>query len=196
MKIHTNLILTISRLSVDLIQHVILIYNSSFSSVFMPTQLYITHSFIRNAQNIYSELDKYKKFRNFLRNLNNDYPLVHFGVQNPQRENERSEYEECAICKEQMLQARKLPCNHCFHQFCIMQLIENGSKLCPICRAEFNAPNRLQAPPQGLNNNGGGQPGRRVGGGISNLFSLNLGGWLPNISVRMIRARGPVIPVQ
>lgn len=41
--------------------------------------------------------------------------MVKFGVRNPQREDEREEFEECAICKEQMMQARKLPCNHCFH---------------------------------------------------------------------------------
>jgi hypothetical protein len=75
-----------------------------------------------------------------------------------------------------MTTARKLPCNHCFHQFCIMQLIESGSKNCPICRSEFSIVQNRQN-----NNRGGG------------FFRFRLGGWLPNISVR-IRSRGPTIP--
>lgn len=80
-----------------------------------------------------------------MRDLQQDYPLVHFGHQ-PQggKEGEYKEIEDCPICKEAMTTARKLPCGHCFHWFCIIQLIESGSKQCPICRAEFSKRNRSQ----------------------------------------------------
>ena len=42
--------------------------------------------------------------------------------------------EDCAICQDQMVTARKLPCGHFFHQFCMIQLIQNGCKNCPMCR--------------------------------------------------------------
>ena len=67
-----------------------------------------------------------------------------------------------------------------------MQLIESGSKNCPICRAEFNNmpnPNRIN----NANNNNNNRP--------NSIFSFRLGGWLPNISVRMVRQRGPTVPV-
>ena len=62
-----------------------------------------------------------------LADIDSSYPIV-----------ENAEAEECAICKENLLKARKLPCGHAFHWFCIVQLIESGSKNCPICRAEFH----------------------------------------------------------
>jgi hypothetical protein len=114
-KIHTNLLLHITRLAIDLLLHILLLFHASISFGFIPFQIYNMHSLIKYLLSILTEVDKYKKFNNFLSNLNNNYPLVHFGVQNPVRENERAEFEECAICKEQMLQARKFPCNHCFH---------------------------------------------------------------------------------
>lgn len=79
-KIHTNLILQIVRLSIDLLQHCILAAHSSFSINFIPSHLYLLQSLIKNIANIVAEIDKYIKFNGFLSNLNNDYPLVHFGV--------------------------------------------------------------------------------------------------------------------
>lgn len=187
-KIHLNFVLSILKLSLEFILHIILLLQQGTVINFIPSQVYLVHTMLRQAVTIVQEVEKYRKFMSFLQNLNNDYPVVYFGVAQPQRENEFSEEEECAICKEQMQQARKLPCNHCFHKFCIMQLIESGSKNCPICRTEFN--NNAHANPNQNNN----QNNNRSA--ISNLFSLNLGGWFPNISVRMIRARGPVIPAQ
>lgn len=103
-----------------------------------------------NFSAIVREVEKFRKFRSFLKNLNDDYPLVDFGaIHRQEGVDAQQEYEECAICKEHMVQARKLPCGHCFHQFCIMQLIESGSKTCPICRNEFHNPSRVNG-----NNNG------------------------------------------
>ena len=47
------------------------------------------------------------------------------------------QFEDCAICQDQMVSARKLQCGHMFHQLCIIQLIQTGSKNCPMCRKEI-----------------------------------------------------------
>ena len=52
---------------------------------------------------IKSEIDKLRKFRSFLRNLNIDYPLVDYQAHNADGNNAPLEYEECAICKEHMV---------------------------------------------------------------------------------------------
>ena len=94
---------------------------------FPMMQLFVIQHSYRLARDFYREVDKFVKFRAFLKNIDGNYPLVEF-----------PENEECAICKEGMSQARRLPCGHSFHWFCIVQLIESGSKNCPICRSEFN----------------------------------------------------------
>ena len=38
---------------------------------------------------------------------------------------------------EKMKEARKLKCGHCFHQFCLMQMILNNKKTCPLCRVNI-----------------------------------------------------------
>ncbi len=45
--------------------------------------------------------------------------------------------EDCGICMEKMKVARKLRCNHCFHQYCLMQMILNKKTTCPICREDI-----------------------------------------------------------
>ena len=63
-------------------------------------------------------------------NVNNDTDGSHLKVVD--------DFDDCAVCQEQMVSARRIPtCGHHFHQFCIIQLIQNGCKNCPICRAEI-----------------------------------------------------------
>ena len=106
---------------------------------------------------LYKEVDKFRKFRRFLRNIDEHYPLVDYP---------EAKREDCAICKEVLAQGRRLPCNHAFHWFCIVQLIESGSKNCPICRSEFN--NHVPPPVAPGNQN-----------------RLNFRGWLPNVQIRI-----------
>jgi hypothetical protein len=100
------------------------------ASYFPMVPLYLIQNCFSLLKNFYKEIEKFVKFRRFLKNIDANYPLIKF---------EENQHEDCAICKENMTQARKLPCNHAFHWFCIVQLIESGSKKCPICREEFNA---------------------------------------------------------
>ena len=88
-----------------------LLCHQGFIVGFVPSQLYFIHLIFKYLNLIRHEIEKVRKFRTFLRNLNNDYPLVVFN----NNIGENQEIEECAICKENMISARKLPCNHCFH---------------------------------------------------------------------------------
>jgi hypothetical protein len=47
--------------------------------------------------------------------------------------------ENCAICLEsvQTLKACRLPCKHCFHESCLLELVLTGSSICCVCRAPF-----------------------------------------------------------
>ncbi len=88
--------------------------------------------------------------------------------------------EECIICTENLINARKLSCNHYFHLICLSKWIEKGNKSCPICRKEIDFHN------QNINNlnsnNGIWSFGLRLDG---RFFS-----WLPNITFRIIRING------
>jgi hypothetical protein len=80
-----------------------------------------------------------------MNNLEKDFPLIKYVISNQAQDYDQDEntsvihknvpqLEDCAICQEQMVTARKLSCGHNFHQFCIIQLIQSGSKNCPMCR--------------------------------------------------------------
>lgn len=86
------------------------------------------------------DVSKYFQFRDFMERLERDFPLIKFVlVENPRNyqapshgsdANEQlqvnaqgqkyyirevSQLEDCAICQDQMVTARKLPCGHFFH---------------------------------------------------------------------------------
>jgi hypothetical protein len=108
-----NFFLNISIKSIEVLFSITTIYVAGWGIGLIPLfHIFAVQQFYKSIQLFYQELDKFKKFRGFLRNVNNDYPLVIPG--------DGVELEDCAICKEVMNQARRLPCNHCFHWFCII----------------------------------------------------------------------------
>lgn len=44
--------------------------------------------------------------------------------------------DDCAICKEAMTCAKKLPCGHLFHKYCLRAWTER-SRSCPVCRKQI-----------------------------------------------------------
>ena len=112
------------------------------------------------------------QFNHSMRRLDQDFPLVKFVIRQQQEQNveqaegrahsileeqdassnaviqEVDELDDCAVCQDQMITARRFPsCGHHFHQFCTIQLFQNGVKNCPICRTEirFSASEDAQA---------------------------------------------------
>ena len=96
----------------------------------------------------------------------------------PVVEYEKDSGEECIICTESFGKARRLPCGHHFHFFCIAKwLKKNPSKICPICRRDIFIAD------ESARNRGSSFFPRSFGFRLENrLFS-----WLPNISFRVMR---------
>jgi hypothetical protein len=94
---------------------------------------------------------------------------------------DKEKEEECIICTEHLINARKLACSHHFHLICLSKWIEKGNKNCPICRKEIDLTTS-----QDLNSNqsrGIWSYGIRLDG---RFFS-----WLPNLTFRIVRVNEP-----
>ena len=90
--------------------------------------------------------------------------------------------EECGICTDKLIEARKLSCGHNFHLFCLGKWFESGNKTCPFCRKEVNTSEN----PNSIINN----TQRRRTHHIRS-FEINFNHWLfrwiPQINMRIIR---------
>jgi hypothetical protein len=95
----------------------------SFVIMFIVTTCVI--SFVSKGWNILTEYKEFKKFE-----LTIKVAMEKFSF-------EVGKEEDCGICMEKMKTARKLRCGHCFHQFCLMQMILNKKTSCPICRSSI-----------------------------------------------------------
>lgn len=129
-KLYTNYFFDITAKLLSIAFCVTLMYNGgAFSVSYFPmAQIFMVQHTYKLIKELTREIRKLRQFRLQLADIDSSYPVVEYG----------DHPEECAICKENMKKARKLPCGHAFHWFCIVQLIESGSKNCPICRAEFH----------------------------------------------------------
>lgn len=80
---------------------------------------------IKNAKQFLQEYKEFSRFEQKIRATMKEHVF------------EEGKEEDCGICMEKMKVARQLPCNHCFHQFCLMQLILQKRTDCPICRSNI-----------------------------------------------------------
>jgi len=104
--------------------------------IFSKTGLSIVFSFIhmyymmRNFKFLFTwikEFEKFRVFHKYRQLIITKFPLKEFD----------HDKEECPICLNYLHKARELPCNHKFHLICLLQLIKNGDKKCPVCRRSF-----------------------------------------------------------
>jgi len=82
-------------------------------------------SFVSKGWNILTEYKEFKKFEVTIKVAMEKFSF------------ETGKEEDCVICMGKMKAARKLKCGHCFHQFCLMQMILNKKASCPICRSSI-----------------------------------------------------------
>ena len=91
--------------------------------------------------------------------------------------------EDCGICMGKMQVARRLRCGHCFHQFCLMQMILNKNTICPMCREDIyqarQPPHQARPvpPPPAAH----GPPGRPPGGLPLGLGQRVIGSLMHNV---------------
>lgn len=104
--------------------------------IFSKTGLSIVFSFVhmyymvRNFKFLFVWIKEFEKFRVFHKYrllIVSKFPLKEYDT----------DKEECPICLNYLRKARELPCKHKFHLICLLQLIKNGDKKCPVCRRAF-----------------------------------------------------------
>jgi hypothetical protein len=89
-------------------------------------------SFVGRIRDLY-------RYRQAVSNLENKYP-------NATPEELQNTDRICIICRDEMQEAKKLPCGHYFHLSCLKSWIER-QQVCPTCRAPIfqNAPSNAEA---------------------------------------------------
>jgi hypothetical protein len=129
---------------------VVIFIHSKYCSLFI-TLLWAVGmvALVTNAWNLYSEYNQFIQFQTLIHDTyiesNRHMARMAECCFEPTRE------QECGICISPMRVARKLRCGHCFHQFCIIQLLASAKTTCPICRKDIypiptSAPVKLTEP--------------------------------------------------
>eukprot|EP01122_Echinamoeba_exundans_P013258 TRINITY_DN5757_c0_g1_i1.p1 TRINITY_DN5757_c0_g1~~TRINITY_DN5757_c0_g1_i1.p1 ORF type:complete len:665 (-),score=93.29 TRINITY_DN5757_c0_g1_i1:21-2015(-) len=129
--------------------------------------------------NLKTKIAAYRNYRRLAIDMDQRYPQV------PAEELQQLN-DSCAICREHMTAARRLPCGHIFHTACLRSWLEHNHT-CPTCRHPLiddsaqnrNAP-RGPMPP--------GAPGQNDARPSVWSFNSNWMGWLPSLSVEVVRA--------
>ena len=81
--------------------------------------------------NLRERIVKFIAYRRITRNMNERFPSA-------TREELEAGDTTCIICREDMTEAKKLACGHCFHFACLRTWLERSSS-CPTCRASISA---------------------------------------------------------
>uniref|UniRef100_A0A7S3NDZ7 RING-type domain-containing protein n=1 Tax=Euplotes harpa TaxID=151035 RepID=A0A7S3NDZ7_9SPIT len=120
--------------------------------IFSKTGISITFSFIhmyymmRNFRFLFiwiKEFENFRTFHKYRRMISSKFTLVVMDTQK----------EECSICLNTLVSARELSCGHHFHLLCLLTLIKNGDKRCPVCRRSFDQQRNRQNVDEQLANN-------------------------------------------
>ena len=167
--------------------NIILIYLFAESNPIYFSIVYLFMIIIQFYQLI-QYLKNYRKNKEYLTILEKNLQKISINNNLSDKNNNDNYENECIICTEKIIEGRKLSCGHIFHLVCISNWFQKGSMNCPICRKEIKIidekNNNYNNIIFGRNFNNR----RRV---FSMGFRVNtnngLLGWLPNISMRIIR---------
>uniref|UniRef100_A0A7S3GM98 Uncharacterized protein n=1 Tax=Palpitomonas bilix TaxID=652834 RepID=A0A7S3GM98_9EUKA len=102
--------------------HIWYLYGVNFTvvDVLLGLSLYGTY------KGVVQKMGNYRHYRNMLEQIEKSFD-------NATKEQLEELDDDCAICREQMASAKRLPCGHCFHKFCLRAWIERN-RSCPVCR--------------------------------------------------------------
>uniref|UniRef100_A0A8D3DYC5 E3 ubiquitin-protein ligase AMFR n=1 Tax=Scophthalmus maximus TaxID=52904 RepID=A0A8D3DYC5_SCOMX len=142
---YSDFIMELAMLFLDLMHHIhMLLFGNiwlSMASLVIFMQLrYLFHEVQRRV----------RRHKNYLRVINN--MEARFAVATA--EELAANDDDCAICWDTMLTARKLPCGHLFHNSCLRSWLEQDTS-CPTCRTSLN-----------INGDGSQVRGQQQGGGL------------------------------
>ncbi|CAH0551458.1 unnamed protein product [Brassicogethes aeneus] len=125
---YTEMGFELTALIIDLLHHIHMLF---WSNIFLSMASLVICMQMRYL--FYEIQRKYKKHRNYLwvrNHLEQNYPMATVEELTENSDN-------CAICWEKMDSARKLPCNHLFHNTCLLSWLEQDTS-CPTCRLALN----------------------------------------------------------
>ncbi|XP_033972183.1 E3 ubiquitin-protein ligase AMFR-like [Trematomus bernacchii] len=185
---YTDFVMELAMLFLDLMHHIhMLLFGNiwlSMASLVIFMQLrYLFHEVQRRV----------RRHKNYLRVINN--MEARFAVATA--EELTANDDDCAICWDTMVTARRLPCGHLFHNSCLRSWLEQDTS-CPTCRTSLNingdgAPARGQQPGGGLEDNigpVGAAPEARPHINHHNHFfhfdGSRIASWLPSFSVEVM----------
>lgn len=129
-----------------------------------------------------SRINRHLKYQRISAHISQNYPEA-------TREELESMEDWCAICWESMQSARRLPCNHFFHEWCLRGWLEQDSS-CPTCRLGLSPASNASATNQPSPSPPNVQP-------FSHVFHFDGGRYarfLPSFSFEFSHSVGPIGP--
>ncbi|XP_047219683.1 E3 ubiquitin-protein ligase AMFR-like [Girardinichthys multiradiatus] len=185
---YTDFIMELAMLFLDLMHHIhMLLFGNiwlSMASLVIFMQLrYLFHEVQRRI----------RRHKNYLRVISN--MEARFAVATA--EELAANDDDCAICWDAMLTARKLPCGHLFHNSCLRSWLEQDTS-CPTCRTSLNingdgVPGRNQQQGAGLEDNAGpvgpapeARPHINQHNHFFHFDGSRIASWLPSFSVEVM----------
>nr|XP_054774349.1 E3 ubiquitin-protein ligase AMFR-like [Lytechinus pictus] len=191
---HTELVLELITLTLDFVHHLhMLLWVNVFLSM---ASLLICMQLRHLYYEIQRRVKRHRNYRRVVANMEARFPRA-------TEEELIANNDDCAICWEELKGARKLPCNHLFHDSCLRSWLEHETS-CPTCRQSLTiqstpsrpTPGRGPTPPgHGVRPN----PAAMMGGGearpnqpLRNHFfhfdGSRIFSWLPSFSVEVTHA--------
>jgi autocrine motility factor receptor len=129
-----------------LFHYIHILYLHGLSVTLLDAVLFMHMRIVFN--NLRVKLIAYRNYRQLAENMNHRYPSV--SPEDLQQYND-----DCAICREVMVSAKKLPCGHIFHHSCLRSWLEQHHS-CPTCRHSLieqpQQPQQQQQQQQGAQN--------------------------------------------
>ncbi|XP_022082376.1 E3 ubiquitin-protein ligase AMFR-like [Acanthaster planci] len=132
---YSDLVIELLALSVDFVHHFHMLL---WGNVFLSMASLVICMELRYLYNeIQRRVKRHRNYRRVVQNMQANFPLA---TEAELLENN----DDCAICWEEMKSARKLPCNHFFHNACLRSWLEHETS-CPTCRYALNIRNNEAA---------------------------------------------------
>uniref|UniRef100_A0A1A8N3F6 E3 ubiquitin-protein ligase AMFR n=1 Tax=Nothobranchius pienaari TaxID=704102 RepID=A0A1A8N3F6_9TELE len=185
---YTDFIMELSMLFLDLMHHIHMLL---FGNIWLSMASLVIFMQLRYL--FYEVQRRIRRHKNYLRVINN--MEARFAAATP--DELAANNDDCAICWDAMLTARKLPCGHLFHNSCLRSWLEQDTS-CPTCRTSLNINGdgvQVRGQPQGgaMEDNVGpagaapeGRPHINHHNHFFHFDGSRIASWLPSFSVEVM----------
>uniref|UniRef100_A0A4W5NA17 E3 ubiquitin-protein ligase AMFR n=1 Tax=Hucho hucho TaxID=62062 RepID=A0A4W5NA17_9TELE len=186
---YTDFVMELALLGLDLMHHIHMLL---FGNIWLSMASLVIFMQLRY---LFHEVQKrIRRHKNYLRVINNMEARFAVATSDELVVNN----DDCAICWDSMMTARKLPCGHLFHNSCLRSWLEQDTS-CPTCRMSLNISEgaggereERQREPMLEDNMGNGGPGPEARPHLNqhnHFFHFDgsrIASWLPSFSVEVM----------